>query len=322
MNAGYTFRAGGCVVRLVVSCALLWTVGVAASPVDVSGSLGYTYRDLNTQLSDTKSNQLVGALHASSYIWQPWFATAEGGLTLALDNSDLTDTSDGNQSSTSSSNVLSGDAVLNVLPQSRTPFRLSYQRTDSRVDNTTVENPLIRLSGEDFKTTALDVRQSYITEAGHRIQARYGARTWDSDINGTYNDKVAGLEVDYRPAGQRLLARANIENIDQSNTDRHQDNLLVDINHYYYPTDDLRIDSTASVYNFDTTFNGNTGLVDTTVTDVSQASSFAFWRPVDKRWTVSGGIRALEMNGHDTAQAEGPFKIDMFHWTILPKTVA
>jgi hypothetical protein len=303
MNAGYTFRSEECVVRLVVCCALLWAVGVAASPVDMSGSLGYTYRDLSTQLSDTKSNQLVGMLHASSYIWQPWFATAEGGVTLALDNSDLSDTSNGNQSSTSSSNVLSGDAVLNVLPQSHTPFRLSYQATDSRVDNTTVDNPLIRLSGEDFKTTTLDVRQSYITDEGHRIQARYGSRTWNSDINGTYDDNVAGLEVDYRPAGQRLLARANVENINQSKTDRHQDNLLVDINHYYYPSDDLRIDSTASIYNFDTSFNGYTGLVDTTVTDINQASSFAFWRPVDKRWTVSGGIRALEMNGHDTAQS-------------------
>ncbi|MEJ2565959.1 MAG: hypothetical protein P8164_09430 [Gammaproteobacteria bacterium] len=274
-----------------------------ALPVDMSGSVGYSYRSLNTEVSDSTSNQLLGILRASSYIWQPWFATAEGGVTLALDKSDLSDSQNGVLSSNTTSKIISGDAVLNVLPESQTPFRLSYQATDSRVDDTTIKNPLIRLSGQDFKTTNLDVSQSYITDAGHRIQARYGNRTWKSDTNGDYTDETAGLELDYKPAGQRLLARANVEKVDQSNTDRHQDNLLVDVNHYYYPTDALRIDSTASLYNLDTTFNGATGLVDTTVTDIAQASSYLFWRPVDRRWTVSGGVRAMEMKGHDPAQA-------------------
>ena len=179
VNAGDTFRAGECIIRLLPLCALLWSVGVMALPVDMSGSVGYSYRSLNTELSDTTSNQLLGILRASSYIWQPWFATAEGGVTFAADNSKLTDSQNGNRSATSNSKILSGDAVLNVLPQSQTPFRLSYQATDSRVDNTTIDNPLIRLSGEDYKTTNLDVSQSYITDAGHRIQARYGNRTWD-----------------------------------------------------------------------------------------------------------------------------------------------
>ena len=303
VNAGDTFRAGECIIRLLPLCALLWSAGVMALPVDMSGSVGYSYRSLNTELSDSTSNQLLGILRASSYIWQPWFATAEGGVTLAIDNSKLSDTQNGNLSTSSNSKILSGDAVLNVLPQSQTPFRLSYQATDSRVDNTTINNPLIRLAGEDFKTTNLDVSQSYITDAGHRIQARYGNRTWDSDVGGTYTDKTAGVELDYKPAGSRLLARANVEKVDQSQTDRHQDNLLVDVNHYYYPTDALRVDSTASLYNLDTTFDGATGLVDTTVTDIAQASSYLFWRPTDQRWTVSGGVRAMEMKGHDPAQA-------------------
>lgn len=302
-NAGDSFRARECIIRLLPLCAFLWAAGVMALPVDFSGSVGYSYRSLNTELSDTTSNELLGILHASSYIWQPWFATAEGSVTMALDNSDLSDNSDGNLSSSTDSRVFSGDAVLNVLPQSQTPFRLSYQATDSRVDDTTIKNPLIVLSGEDYRTATWDVSQSYITDAGHRIQARYGYRTWDSDNNGDYSDETAGLELDYKPAGQRLLARANVEHVDQSNTDRHQDNLLIDVNHYYYPTDALRIDSAASVYNLDTTFDGATGLVGTTVSDISQASSFVFWRPTDQRWTVSGGLRAMELNGHNDAQA-------------------
>ena len=39
------------------------------------------------------------------------------------------------------------------------------------------------------------------------------------------------------------------------------------------------------------------------MTDIAQASSYLFWRPTDQRWTVSGGLRAMEMKGHDTAQS-------------------
>jgi hypothetical protein len=302
-HAGDPLRIGGCVIGLVLCGALWWAAGAAASPMDVSGSVGYTYRSLKTNFSDSDSNELLGILRASTYIWQPWFATAEGGITLTEDHSNLSDNSDGSFSSSQSSNIVSGDLVLNVLPDSKTPFRLSYQATDSRVDNTTITNPIIRLSGEDFKTTSLDLSQAYITDAGTRFQADYGDRTWTSDVNGDYTDQTAGLELDYKPAGQRLLARASVENIDQSNTDRHQDNKLLDVNHYYYPTEALRIDSTASLYNLDTTFSGATGLVDTQVTDITQASSFAFWRPDDRRWTVSGGIRAMEMKGSNSAQS-------------------
>lgn len=300
IHARAIFRAG---IRVVLAYALLGPASVMAVPVDVSGSVGYSYRSLTTEQSDATSNQLLGIVRASSYLWQPWIATVEGGATLAVDNSDMHEDTDGGRSASSSSKVVSGDVVLNVLSQSRTPFRLSYQMTDSRVDNTVIDNPLVRLYGEDFKTTTLDARQSYIWEEGHRAQLRYGSRTWESDRNGTYDDNVVGVELDYRPEGQRLLARANVETIDQSKTDRHQDNLLLDVNHYYYPTEALRFDSTASLYNLDTNFEGNAGLVDSTVTDITQLSSFGFWRPTDQRWTVSGGVRVMDMNGENSAQS-------------------
>lgn len=303
---GAARRSRGCIISLCVPSALLLSSGAAASPMDLSGSVGYGYTSLDSKLSHSTDNELLGVLRASSYIWQPWFATAEGGVTLTQDSANLTDNSDGYYSTNTSSQILSGDLVLNILPQSQTPFRLSYQSTDSRVDNganAPAGNPIIRLAGDNYKTTALDVRQSYITDAGSRIQASYGDRTWTSDIDGTYQDQIAGVELDYRPAGQRLLARANVENVDQSQTDRHQNNEIVDINHYYYPTDDLRIDSTASLYNLNTNFAGSAGLVDTMVNNITQASSFAFWRPSDQRWTVSGGVRVMDMKGSDTAQS-------------------
>jgi len=298
VRAGLAFHVTGSVVLAAGSCLCLGQAW--AAPVDVSGSVGYTFRSLSNDRIDDVSNQLLGTLHLRSYLWEPWFATVEGGATITKDSSDL---DDGRNSSSSTSDIYTGDLALNLLPESRTPFRLVYQATDSRVDNTTVDNPLIRLSGEDFKTTNLDLRQSYISEEGHRIQARYGTRTWDSDINGKYTDDVAGIELDWRPERQRLLFRGNVETIDQTRTGRHQDNLLLDLDHYYFPNDDFRVDTKISHYNLDTTFDGSTGLVDTTNTDVTQASSFTFWRPTDRRWTVSAGARAFTMAGDNSAQS-------------------
>lgn len=298
VRAGLAFHVTGSVVLAAGSCLCLGQAW--AAPVDVSGSVGYTFRTLSNDRIDDVSNQLLGTLHLRSYLWEPWFATVEGGATITKDSSDL---DDGQNSSSSTSDIYTGDLALNLLPESRTPFRLVYQATDSRVDNTTVDNPLIRLSGEDFKTTNLDLRQSYISEEGHRIQARYGTRTWDSDINGKYTDDVAGIELDWRPERQRLLFRGNVETIDQTRTGRHQDNLLLDLDHYYFPNDDFRVDTKVSHYSLDTTFDGSTGLVDTTNTDVTQASSFTFWRPTDRRWTVSAGARAFTMAGDNSAQS-------------------
>ncbi len=295
--AAFRFRAthGLAVAALLSVCS-----GARALPVDVSGSVGYSFRSLATDSTDATSNQLLGNLRLRSYIWQPWFGTFEAGAVLTKDSSEL---DDGSTSTSTTSDIYSGDVLLNLLPESRMPFRLIYQATDSRVDNTVVYNPLVRVFGSEFQTTNLDLRQSFLTEEGHRAQLRYGARTWDSDRNGTYENDVVGLELDWRPPRQRLLFRGNVENTDQSNTDRHQENLILDLDHYYFPNDDLRFDTKASSYHLDTTFEGATGLVDTTTTEISQLSGFTFWRPADRRWTVSAGARVYTMSGENSAQS-------------------
>lgn len=286
---------------VMLTAGLLSPLGSTwALPIDVSGSVGYSFRSFAADRNNATSNQVLGNLHLRSYLWEPWFATFEGGFTFTQDNSNL---DDGTNRVNTNSNIATGDLTLNVLPESRTPFRMIYQASDSRVDNIMVDNPLIHLMGEEFKTTNLDLRQSYITEGGHRVQARYGTRTWASDVNGNYTDNVAGIDIDYRPARQRLAFTGNVENIDQSRSGRHQDNLILDLDHYYFPSDDFRVDTKLSHYNLDNTFNGSTGLVDTSTTQITQASTFSFWRPLDRRWTVSTGARAFTMAGGNSAQS-------------------
>lgn len=287
-------------ISCIAAASLAVAAPAAALPVDVSGSVGYTFRALEGGVHDTASNQVVGNLHASSYLWKPWFATVVGGVTIALDSSDV---EDNGSTSTSESTIVTGDVGLHVLPQSHVPFQLRYQRTDSRVDETGVRNPVITLA-EDFKTEQLEVRQAYVTPAGHRLEARYDTRSWESDLTGTYEDDRYGLDFDWRPEKQRLTGRTSYQTTDQSRTDRHQQNVIVDLDHYIFPTDAFRVDTKASVYDLDTEYDGNAGITGSTNVQIAQASSFAFWRPENSPWTVSGGVRVLDMQGSSSESTE------------------
>ncbi len=278
---------------LLLAC-LAASGAAAASPLDVSGSLGYSYRSLATPDTDAVSNQLLATLDFRSYLWQPWLATVEGTVTAMRDDSQV-DSGAGRVDT--ASDVLTGNVVLNVLPWSRAPFQLVYQASDTRVDQPEVANPLVTLAGEDFRATLLDLRQSYRTTGGDRYQLRYSNRTWDSDRSGRFEDELYGVEVDLKPHRQRLLARANQETTRQAERGRKADNLVVDVEHYYFPSDELRVDSKASLYRLDSTFDQATGILGITTTDVAQASSFVFWQPTGGRWSVSGGLRALRMQG-------------------------
>jgi hypothetical protein len=273
---------------------LVTALPVAAEmpPIDWSGSIGYTYRSLSTPNEDTTSNQFLGTLNAATYFWRPWFAQVNGHATMTLDN-----TESGSSNSTDS-NIVTGELNLSVLPQSATPFTLDYRRSDSRVDTTTTSstnnNNLITI-GQDFTTERLGLTQSYITSGGDRYRAKYDYNQWDSSTSGTIEDKQVGLEMDLRKATQRLIAEGTVHTTDRLQTDETRDNLLLELDHFYYPKKSLRIDTLANVVQTEDTFEvvSTTG---TRETDQTQLSSFVFWRPQDRPLTVSGGVRFFDLS--------------------------
>lgn len=290
--------------RVAAAVLALGAPPAGALPVDVSGSLGYTFRALDSEVHEVASNQLVGNLYASSYVWKPWFATVVGGVTMALDSSEI---EENGGTTNNDSTILTGDVGLNVLPQSRLPFQLRYMRTDTRVDETGVRNNLVTLA-EDYQTEQLEARQSYVTSTGNRVDARYDTRSWESDLSGAYEDDRYGIDFDWRPQSQRqrLTGRTSYQTTDQSRTDRHQQNVIVDFDHYIFPTDAFRVDTRGSFYDLDTDYEGNAGIAGSTNVQIAQASSFAFWRPENNPWTVSGGLRVLNMQGSSSASSEEP----------------
>ena len=278
--------------------ALLAPFASAAEDViDLSGSLGYTYRSLSSSSDDdTVSNQVRGTLNARSYIWQPWFATADAHVAMTQDNTEFGD------NSTNKTTIVTGDLDLNVMPRSRAPFQLTYRTSDSRVDMTTAASPLTTLGDKEYNTTRLGLKQSYYTEKGDRYQARYDNSSWSTDSGQSYDDEMVSLEMNLARPKQRLIAKTSYQTTEQSQTNRESDNLIVNIDHFWYPTRDLRADSMFSLYNYDVTSTQpplGTNQGDYT-TDLKQLSNFWFWRPKNRLMSVSGGVRVYDLSGTTT----------------------
>ena len=90
-------------------------------PVELNGHLGYYYRAYSEDGgSENLSHQLGGTINASTFFGEPWLATSYLSLSLTQDSSESNSTT---SSTTSDSSLMTGDLGLNILPQSKTPFR-------------------------------------------------------------------------------------------------------------------------------------------------------------------------------------------------------
>ena len=117
-----------------------------SGPVRVWGAIhsAYTTRDF-VEGGKTENWLNTGTVSASTYLWRPWFALANGGLTLALDESDFNDQEE------TSNQYITGNFRFDLFPPSRFPAYLNYSQSRDQLDG----NQLNR----DTKTTELDLGQ-------------------------------------------------------------------------------------------------------------------------------------------------------------------
>jgi hypothetical protein len=277
--------------------ATLWALPASAAVelLDLSGSVGYALRTITGSSDlDTTSNQLRGVVNARSYIWQPWFATADASLRFTRDSTDF----EGGGASTNTT-ILGGDLDLNVLAQSRTPFSLTYSVSDSRVDTVDLASPLTTLGDKEFQTQRLSLKQGYFTEQGDHFQARYDHNTWSVRDGDDYKDDLVGLEMDLRRPQHSLTAKTSYQESDRNVLDQHTETTVLNVDHFYTPGRALRVDSMASYYDTKATSNQplNSTNQGNSTTDLGQVSSFVFWRPVDSPLSMSGGVRVFDLDG-------------------------
>lgn len=264
-------------------------VAFELSTVSIDGNIGYNHRILSgASENDAVSNQLLGILNTSTYIWRPWLATTALGVTYTADTSELQ--GGGNKTE---ARIMTGDLDLNIFPRSNTPFTFSYQVSDSRVENIMVSNRLVPVTRENFNTRQLALSQSYLTDGGNRILVRYDKYQWSAKQVNNFDDEKFSIDLDFRPRNRHLITRISKQKTINSIASKRADNTRIHINDMYFPMKDFRVDSMLSFYRSDQTLNNATNQITSgkTQSDLIQLSSFAFWRPDQEPFTVSGGLR-------------------------------
>jgi hypothetical protein len=294
-------KSGVVTLPLALLAALTFMPTAQASdlfkaPIETSGDVGYSYRSLtSSQTGDSTSHQGRVSIKARTWLWEPWMATVDLGLRGTFDKSEMQRSG---ASSENTATIKTGDLGLGILPQSRTPLQATYRASDSRVEYISSDNPLTGLGGREYSTERLEIRQRYFTESGHRLQAYYDINHWDSGTD-SYDDWLLGADMSVRLPQQTLTAKASFQDSDYSVLSQNTQTQVLNVDHFYYPGRALRIDSMASVYSYERTSQqplNSTNLADSS-TDLSQLSSFVFWRPEDRPLSVSGGVRLYDLEG-------------------------
>ncbi len=295
-------------------------MAVSLGPAEISGSVGYSYRWLSgVNNTDTTSNQWQATVRASSYIWRPWLATAEGGVTFAQDSTEFGDVSTPSAADAglkdNKATIVTGEFNLNVLPQSKTPFGLRYLASNSRIDSTRIVSAPVLFTDIEFETTRLELRQSYLNDKNDRFMLRYDSSSWSSARDGSYDDALWGAEADIRRSRQNVLVKLSQGITEHSLTKLRNENLIFDTSHFYLPSPSLRIDSKVSYYTFDRSFRVTSASATSgsSTTDIAQASSFFFWRPgldhTRRPWSMSGGLRVYDLQGEAPAASSDSLSI-------------
>ena len=287
---------------LFASVALLCPLAAPlAAPVDLSGDVGYAYRLMKADQSETVSNQLRGAMRARSFLWQPWLATVDANVRMTQDNTSYTEKTSANGNiSDSTTTLTTGELNLNVIPQSRYPLSISYQVNDSRVDTVnTITSPLTSVGSREFSTKRFSIRQSLNGHKKRRYQWNLDSNHWDSSNSEKYSDWLLGGSADLGlNEDHRLQLRGSYKSIDRAVLSQESTNMTLSGDHFYHsPSREVRVDTSADYYQYQTRSIASdvvysNGEVDTTS---QQASSFIFWRPTDRKVSASAGVRVFNL---------------------------
>jgi len=292
-------------LSLIASMAMLCPLAAPlAVPVDLSGDVGYAYRLMKADDSETVSNQLRGSIRGRSYLWQPWMATVDASLRLTKDHAtykDRTSTRPSVYSSASDSTttLATGELNLNVIPQSRFPISVSYQVNDSRVNTVnTITSPLTSAGNREFTTKRFSIRQYINSNSSRRYQWNLDSNQWNSSNDEKYSDWLLGANADLGFGDHRFQLRGNYKYMDRAALSQESKNITVSGDHYYHsPTRAVRVDNSVDYYEYETKGIASdivfsNGEIDTTS---QQASSFVFWRPVGRKVTASAGVRVFNL---------------------------
>lgn len=240
---------------------------VNPSPLRIWGDVSSIYRTRDFDAGEsTTSNWLnTVAINASSYIWRPWFAIVDGGLSLSVDESDFSDQESVNNK------YATGRFRFNLFPASRFPFELYYNQSRNELDD--------NLLNQDITTTEHGIRQQYRSEDGkHLYRADYKNNTREDGES----DKLEGHRLFFSSNNQ--FARHTIDTdiefdtVDNRLQDEQADSFSVNGRHSYDVRNNFSIENLVSTSQIENNFIRSISNVKT-----AEISSILSWRPESQK---------------------------------------
>lgn len=237
------------------------------APWQIGGTLALDGRWL--RLEDglrTRHAALVGEVDFASWLWQPWFVQVRAGVggLMARDRSEGA----GSPADSSTSGAATGRLAVSVFPQSRFPFELRADVTDSRAQGESL--------GGDYRAQRISVTQSWRPETGNTNLQFVAERSRLSTADGA-DDTVDALRATALwqrgphsvDAGLALARNTRSDTGDTTRIDG------LNLRHGFQDAGALQVDTLAS-WN-EVQQRGRS--VPLFSTDIRQLSSFATWRP-------------------------------------------
>ena len=251
-----------------------------SSPVRVWGDFRSAYATRDFVANDATSENWLntGTVNASTYLWRPWFALANGGLTLALDESDFSDQEE------ESNQYIAGNFRFDLFPTSRFPSFLAYDQSREQLD----DNQLNR----DVKTTKFDFGQRYRSPDGmHQLRAELGNNTNEDmvsrDTEGNRFLFSSNSRIENHSVGTSILFDTVEDRIQGEQTDSYS----LAGQHSYRSIENFSIENLVSTSKVENDF-----IRSATDVETAEISSLLSWRPGDRRdISVTGNLRLSDV---------------------------
>jgi hypothetical protein len=280
-------------------------ISVASS---VSGNIGYEYQssslDTYKSTAQTLDVNAIYGVRARSFFWQPWLAQVSAALGFGAGVS--TSSYSGASTAKSGKKLITGDAALDIVKNSRFPFQARVFRSDdqtsgflSGVNSDYINRGYSLTQNYRSRDNRLDSMASYTHSTGGR--ASFGTENAVNQLNFTVTEQPLHSLQSFRIVGAMTDSAYPLQGT----------KLLVDTlvtNHLYQPNSAFSVGSLVNLIKTNYTATPTSGIGAQQQNDFNsqQLSSFASWRPEGSPMTMTGSARLLRTesssNGVTAAQ--------------------
>ena len=272
-------------VTVLFSAATPGAAELTMAPVRYWGDLSFEHRVENYDQGEDQVRQLATLnLRGNSFLWQPWFATLNGGVGLTYNRLDRA------ENGVSNGEIITGNAQLMMLPRSRFPLELHFDSQDSRVTGEA-------LGSKPYSNTRYGISQKYRSLDGstsmqatydHNLQSTEGEEDDTSDLYTLSIGKAVNRhQFNFDGSREKAQRRSSDINYLRSNAIAR---------HSYRPDSYFSMENMASIVETEdetTSFINNNRQL--------QITSNSFWRPQNKSVYGNAGARyyaSLNENGN------------------------